>query len=523
VITRGISLGTNYDTVLQRATSFVRERHLLLHWRVLVLAFLFMAAVGVRMLHVNEPPLNFHATRQYRSLLITRGYYYERLSSAPEWKKQIARINQQRQGILEPPVMELLTSVGYSLFGGEQFWIPRSLSILFWLVGGGFLYLIAKKIADVNASLFSTAFYLFLPFAVSASRSFQPDPLMVMLLLASTLAILQYFEQHSLRRLAVLFIIPTFTIFVKPISLFIIYTVFLLLALHRQGIKSTITNPRFLLFFPVTILPTLLFSFYGILTGGVLRAQARSSFLPQVLLDPFFWRGWLNNIQLVVGFNTLIVALLGTLIFRKGLPRVLLVGLWIGYVFFCLVFNYHIATHDYYHLQLVPIVALSLGSVGALIFERLEDINRDWYWRMSMWAILLLALALSLNSARSMLADRTSQIKVKMAEEIGELVNHSANTVYLSGDYGLPLEYHGELSGKPWPLVSDLEWERLAGVSALDAEERFSAWFSKDSPEYFIVEDLREFEQQPDLKRFLSKFSIMSQSNDYLIFKLKGG
>src|SRR5439155_5847180 len=120
----------------------------------------------------------------------------------------------------------------------------------------------------------------------------------------------------------------------------------------------------------------------------------------------------------------------------------------------------------------------------------------------------------------SRLVNADAEHKVRTQREIGELVNHSTKTIFLSGDYGVPLEYHGLLSGSSWPLQWDVEWERLAGLKSQRAEERFNTWFAKDSPEYFIVEDLREFEQQPDLKEFLSKFPIVSQSNDYLIFKL---
>jgi hypothetical protein len=101
-------------------------------------------------------------------------------------------------------------------------------------------------------------------------------------------------------------------------------------------------------------------------------------------------------------------------------------------------------------------------------------------------------------------------------------VNHSSRTIFLAGDYGVPLEYHGLLSGSPWPLASDLEWERLAGVPALDAEARFLRWFAPRRPDYFIVQDLREFEQQPDLERFLTDhFPMVAKTPDYLIFKLK--
>src|SRR5437867_13173086 len=89
--------------------------------RLLILVFLFIAAFGIRLYHINEPPLNFHATRQYRSLIITRGYYVDSSTSMPEREKHAARFSQQKQGILEPPIMEYLVSVGYRMLGGERF------------------------------------------------------------------------------------------------------------------------------------------------------------------------------------------------------------------------------------------------------------------------------------------------------------------------------------------------------------------------------------------------------------------
>jgi len=175
----------------------------LAHKRLIGVGLLFVVALGLRLYHINEPPLNFHATRQYRSLIIAREYYFASSTSVPEWEKQVAFYSRQKQGTLEPPIMEFLVSIGYRFLGGEHVWIPRLLSSLFWLIGGGFLYLVGKRIADADAALFGTTFYLFLPFAVVASRSFQPDPLMVMLMLASVFAILRYYDAPSNARLMV--------------------------------------------------------------------------------------------------------------------------------------------------------------------------------------------------------------------------------------------------------------------------------------------------------------------------------
>src|SRR5215831_19882389 len=501
----------------------VQKTHAIFHKRLLIISFLFVAALGIRLYHINEPPLEFHATRQYRSLIITRGYYFDSSTSIPERERRVAFLSRQKQGILEPPIMEFLVSIGYHLLGGERFWLPRLLSSLFWLIGGAFLYLIGKRITDADAALFGTAFYLFLPFGIIASRSFQPDPLMMMLMLASVFAILRYYDAPSNARLMVAAVVSSLAFVVKPHSVFAILGAFTAIAIYRQGIRRAIMSQTLLVFITIILLPTITIYIYNVVTGRFFPHEAWKTLLPQLWMSSFFWRNWVNNIGLTVGFIPFIGALLGFLFFREGLPRSLMIGLWTGYVIFGLVLNYNFATHDYYQLQLIPIVGLSIGPLLALVMNYFKQNHLPLRLRMAAWTILFVALLLSLAIARSRLVNPDFELKVSLKQEIGELVNHSTKTIFLSADYGVPLEYHGLLSGSPWPLASDLEWERLAGVPTLDAEARFTAWFSKFSPDYFIVEDLQEFEQQRDLKRFLSKFPIVSQNNDYMIFKLKAG
>lgn len=488
--------------------------------RWLVLGFLFLVALGIRLYHSTLPPLDFHATRQYRSLIIARGFYFDHLGAIPEWKKEVARCSQKKQGILEPPIMEFVVAAGYRVLGGERLWLPRLLSTIAWLTGGGFLYLIGKRVADDDAALFGTAFYLFLPFATVASRSFQPDPLMVMLMLASVWAILRYDDAPSTGRLAGAAVLASLAFLVKPGSVFVILAAFMALAISRQGVRRTVLSPAFGMFVAVTLVPTLLIYGYGVATGAFLVNEARKTLLPQLWLSSFFWRGWLGQIGSTVGFVCFISALLGTFGFRRGTPRALMAALWIGYVAFALALNYNLATHDYYQLQLVPIVGLSLGPIVALVMNRLYELQPAWQWRLAIWGIWGLALVLSLADARARLVNAFVEHKVALQQEIGAQVRHSTKTIFLSGDYGVPLEYHGLLCGGSWPLGWDLEWERLAGRPVLSAQERFERRYAKDGPQYFIVEDLAEFEKQPDLGRFLSRFPIVAQDTDYVIYTL---
>jgi hypothetical protein len=487
--------------------------------RWLVIGLFFVTALGIRLHHSGDPPLNFHATRQYRSLIIARDVYYDHVTALPEWTQRVASCSRRNQGVLEPPIMEFVVATAYRVLGGERLWVPRLLSSLFWLTGGALLYLIGRRIAGEDAALFAAAFYLFLPFAVVASRSFQPDPLMVMLMLAGVWAALGYDERPSTARLVGAAGLASAAFLVKPGGVFIVVAAFLALAVGRQGVRALWSRPLWV-FVAITLLPTLIVYGYGVVSGTFLVHEAQKTVLPQLWISPFFWRGWLNQIGSTVGFVCFIGALLGTATFPKGRPRNLMAALWAGYIAFGLALNYNLATHDYYQLQLVPIVGLGLGSLVGLIMHHLFERQPSRPWRLAIWSTWALALALSLAEARARIVNPASRDLVAMQERIGEEVGHSTRTIFLSGDYGVPLEYNGLLCGRSWPLGWDLEWERLAGWPSLEAEARFEQGYAQHRPEYFIVEDVTEFARQPDLERFLSRFPVVARDSAFVIYKL---
>ena len=151
----------------------------------LVLAFIL--ALGIRLYDLDDLPLDFNPARQLFSMLKARGMYYAMTPGLPEWQREIAIYQWKSSPVIEPPVLEALVAVSYRAFG-ENLAIPRIYSILFWLTGGIFLFLLAQKLTDSNGAFFSLLFYLFLPFGAYASRSFQPDPLMVALIIAAVWA-----------------------------------------------------------------------------------------------------------------------------------------------------------------------------------------------------------------------------------------------------------------------------------------------------------------------------------------------
>ncbi len=149
---------------------------------VVAIIIIFLVGLGIRFYDFSDAPLDFHPTRQLYSALKARGMYYQNLESAPEWQRELAVQQWKIQGLIEPPVMERLSSFLYQILGGEDLRIPRFFSIFFWFLGGIALVFLTKELTDENGAVFALILYMVTPYTAIASRSFQPDPLMVALM-----------------------------------------------------------------------------------------------------------------------------------------------------------------------------------------------------------------------------------------------------------------------------------------------------------------------------------------------------
>jgi hypothetical protein len=117
--------------------------------------------------------------------LIARGIYYQWMPSAAATTRDLAVGLKDAQWVGEPPIFETLVALSYLAAGGEHLWFARLWSLLFWFFGGLGLFVAARGLTDTNGAIVAVAYYLILPFGVYASRSFQPDILMVMVLCAA--------------------------------------------------------------------------------------------------------------------------------------------------------------------------------------------------------------------------------------------------------------------------------------------------------------------------------------------------
>jgi hypothetical protein len=483
----------------------------------IILALLFLTSIPFRLQDIREPSGILLVDREYRAALISRAYYFETADSIPEWRKRVASVSKEREGPLEPPIIELLVSSVYRTLNGEHLWIARVLSSAFWLIGGVFLYFIARKVTSVEAALLATAYYLFVPLGIWASRSFQPDTLMIMMYLLSLWMILRHCERPSRTRLLTAAGVTGLTLLIRPLVLFTLIGAFLSLAIYREGWRRTITSTHCWLFVILSFVPVAAYyGGYGVV-AGFLHWKVETSFMPHLFFSQVYWREWLLLAASEVGHTPLLAALIGLPLVSGGIPKALLAGLWIGYIVFGLVFNFHIHTHGYYQLQLIPIVGLSFGTVVTILVSQLKRVCTPWYRWIPVTGALLLALLFNAFDVRRGLA-RPNFESIDVLQEVGTIVNHSTRTLYVARFYGRPLEYYGELSGLPWPQRITQGLYRRPGERELTIKERFNALGF--SPEYFIITDFNQLDRyHPDMKEFLRDHCpVVAQSKHYLIY-----
>lgn len=499
----------------------------------LILLLILMLGLGLRLFDLTDQPIDFHATRQLRGAIIARGMYYEMLPGADPSLRQQAIAFWQSTGQYEPPILERLTAITYLLTGGETIWVARLYNILFWMVSGFFLYLLArrmswssleektdeqgKKLVSASA-LVALAYFLVLPFAVQASRTFQPDPGMVMWLVLYLYALYRWSETHSLKSALAAGVFAGLAVLTKAVVAYPVATtaVALVIFTHRKKLfPNLILDPQVWLIAILMVLPSLVYY----LSRGERASEYFSSWtlaLSHLLLQPTFYLRWINLVQKLVSWLALVAAAVSLLVARSR-ERVMLLALWIGYGLYGLFLPYQMYTHSYYHLMLVPIIALSLVPISRAVLERFVFNGRKAQ------QLILIAAAIgwiALNSQISIQTAGSQDFRNEPAywQEISGYLPGEGKIIALTQDYGYRLMYYGWRKVILWPNRGEQNLNQLRG-----SEKEFQSYFEKRTQgiSYFLVTAFRQFDDQPDLKQWLyAHYPILAESPGYIIFDL---
>ena len=507
--------------------------------------FILLLALGglLRLLDITDPPLDFQPSRQLRNSLVARDIYYSLLPTATTEQRNLASSFARSVGQYEPPVMESIVAVTYLFTGGENFSSARIWVTLFWLVAGIALFDLARRAVSPWAGLLALAYYFVLPFSVQASRSFQPDPLMTSAFVVGIYFLYRWSEASGVQELApasdsthtsfrrsfgraselsdsrketwkwaiLAGIFLGLATFVKIVIAFFAGAAAIALVLFTLK-KDFWKSKQVWVMAALMIVPALIF--YILLNQGRSTEYffAWTVTLIKLITSTDFYSKWLAFIGSLFGLTTIFLSIAGTLIATPRL-RWLLISLWIGYIFYGLMLPFQMYTHSYYHIQLIPIIALGLAVALNPLIESVAA--QSQVGRVSFITLIVAVIGYQSWVARSVLVAEDFHHESVFWKQVGDVIPADADVIALTQDYGYRLMYFGWRKVTLWPYVTELAEVRNGEVDFADRFDELTA-----GRDYFLVTAFGQLDQQPSLKKILDEYPIAIQGDGYVLYDL---
>ncbi len=508
---------------------------------------IILLALGglLRLLDLTDPPLDFHPTRQLRNSIIARGIYYDLLPNADASTRALAASIARVPARYEPPVTETLVAVIFLAAGGESTMVPRLYGTIFWLLAGLCLYDLARRITDSPvAALLSLAYFLVLPFAVQASRSFQPDPLMTASAFIGIYFLYRWSEsltqiqdtdntdftdsstkkeiksvssaksvsKESWKFAFLAAVLIGFATFVKIFIGFIVggaAVAIVLFTLKRRFWRS----PQVWTMAAIMVIPAFLFYFTGDRGNSTEYITNWSLDMLKLITSGDFYTKWLAFLGSLFGQTFIFLSLAGTLLAAPR-GRALLIGLWAGYLLYGLSVPFQMYTHSYYHIQLTPIIALGLSPLIEAVARKGSGEKR--IWQIALTVLTVAVIGFQAYVARSVLFAEDFRAEPAYWQTVGEAIPADSDVITLAQDFGYRLMYYGWRRVDLWPLASGLA--ELRG-NQINAEKTFAEMAA--GKDYFLVTSFNQLDKQPDLKKILDGFPIAAQGDGFILYDLK--
>jgi 4-amino-4-deoxy-L-arabinose transferase-like glycosyltransferase len=488
----------------------------------LLVFLLLVLGFAIRMYDLTDQPIDFHSTRQLRGAVIARGMYYQMLPDADPEIRERAIAYWHSTGQYEPSILEKAVAYIYLLIGSEQIWVARIVNSLLWLIGGIAVFDLARRMVvngtsrgvSIVVGLMALSYYLILPFGVQASRSFQPDPGMVMWIALSINILYRWSEEQDWKWAVLTGLFAGIAVLTKVVAAYVIGGAAVAMVLYSLGFRRSWRNPQVWTMLILMVAPTFIY-YIGREGRAATFISSWTIALSHLLLDPTFYVRWLSLVQDIMGLTALLLSLVGVLI-ASPRSRSLLLGLWIGYAIYGLFLPYQMYTHNYYHLQLIPIIALSLVPVAQLIIGRLTQEAKIWQFLFAVIVLVWIAYPAWVSIAEQ--KQENYRNEPAYWQGIASYLPDDGKIVALTQDYGYRLMYYGWRKVRLWPTRGERTLSSLRG-----SEKEFEEYFEKriGGRKYFLITSFNQFNSQPDLREMLrDNYPIYAEGSGYLIFDL---
>jgi hypothetical protein len=480
---------------------------------------ILILATFLRLYDLTDEPMELHPTRQFRALILARAMYYPSAEEISAEQLEFAEGQASLVGLIEPSILEFLTAQLYKLAGEELTWLGRIFPISAWLLGGVALFSLSRQIGSTLGAFLSLIYYMFLPFGATFSRVLMADPMMVAGTAASLWALYTWQQNETTKYAVAAGLLTGLTILLKSVAGIILILPFALLILSPFPIKKILRNRQIWLILLLAVLPTAIYFYYGLVIDGRLATQFKGRFFPEIWTDLVFYKSW--GLRIIREFNILAfaVGLLGIAMAKTKQVRLMLFGWWAGYFTYAMLFAYHTWTHDYYHLPMVPLVAVSLAPAAAYL-EDLAKRKTIAVPALTLFVGVCLSFGVcgSVRTVNFLSGVDHRDTRVSL-EQLGAVIKESpaGKIIGLTDDYETSFTFYNFLKADHWPSLGDMNFRELQGADTQVFEQQ---WQITEGAGYFFVTDYRELEKQPVLKEKLSEYPILAEDEVFTLYVL---
>ena len=466
----------------------------------ILLAIIISLGMIVRLYKIDNPVADWHSWRQADTASVTRVYVDEGIDLLYPRYHDISTIqtgifNPNGYRFVEFPLYNAIHSYftkTYTFFSLEVW--GRIISITSTIISGLLLFYLGRRFIDKWGGLLTSFFFLLIPYNIYFSRVILPEPLAVVLGLASLVCFVSFTDSDNYWKLYLSSIFLALGVLVKPFVLF--YSIpMLYLLLRKYNYKKIISEVKLLVpllvFAVVVIAPFILWRVWIKHYPEGIPFWKWAFNGDKIRFRPSFWK-WIFGERI----GHLILGGWGLVPFAYGLVTKTKNHFEIFFALGAFIYLSLIATanvrHDYYQVLIIPVISLVLAR-GSLGMWNTNELNRKFSR-----GILIFSIAIGFITG---------------ALQIKEFYNINHPEIISAGNAADKIIPKDVLVVAPYN----------ADTAFLYQTKRWG-WPYVDRPIEVLIENGAEYYVSVnfDLKtvEFMEKYEIVMKTDDYVILNL---
>lgn len=346
------------------------RRHTVVFLVVLIVGFL------LRLYNFTSPIADWHSWRQTDTSAVSRNFVENGFDILHPRYLDISNIQTGKDNpigyrFVEFPIFNIFQAglyLGIPIFTIEEW--GRLVSILASLASAFFIYKLASRYIDEYAGIASAAFYLFLPFSVYYGRTILPDTSMATASLGGIYFFDRYFDNINIHKkkglnknylffsLSILF--TAVALLLKPYALF--FTLSLFYFAYEKYKSRFILKWELWVYFVLSLIPLIAWRLWmlhypeGIPASKWLFNEGNIRFKPVY----FYWLFSERIGRLILGYGGIVILIAGLV--KRSEKYLFLLSFVASSLLYMIVIARGNVQHDYYQILILPSISLLLGN-----------------------------------------------------------------------------------------------------------------------------------------------------------------